>query len=56
MVWKGKTPEVSIADAQTMGFKIMIFPGLLFKATMGPATRRWPRYANRAGIRPRMRR
>ena len=35
MVWKGKTPEVSIADAQAMGFKIMIFPGLLFKAAMG---------------------
>jgi 2-methylisocitrate lyase-like PEP mutase family enzyme len=35
MVWKGKTPEVSIPDAQTMGFKIMIFPGLLFKAAMG---------------------
>src|ERR1700761_9444556 len=25
VVWKGKTPEVWIADAQTMGFKIMIF-------------------------------
>ena len=35
MVWNGKTPEVSIADAQAIGFKIMIFPGLLFKAAMG---------------------
>ena len=35
MVWNGKTPEVSIADTQAMGFKIMIFPGLLFKAAMG---------------------
>jgi 2-methylisocitrate lyase-like PEP mutase family enzyme len=35
MVWKGKTPEVSIADAQAMGFKIMIFPGMLFKAVIG---------------------
>jgi 2-methylisocitrate lyase-like PEP mutase family enzyme len=35
MVWKGKTPEVSIPDAQAMGFRIMIFPGLLFKAAMG---------------------
>ena len=35
MVWKGKTPEISIADAQAMGFRIMIFPGLLFKAAIG---------------------
>jgi 2-methylisocitrate lyase-like PEP mutase family enzyme len=35
IVWKGKTPEVSIADAQAMGFKIMIFPGMLFKAVIG---------------------
>jgi 2-methylisocitrate lyase-like PEP mutase family enzyme len=35
MVWKGKTPEVGIADASAMGFKIMIFPGLLFKAVLG---------------------
>jgi 2-methylisocitrate lyase-like PEP mutase family enzyme len=35
IVWKGKTPEVSIADARAMGFRIMIFPGMLFKAVMG---------------------
>jgi 2-methylisocitrate lyase-like PEP mutase family enzyme len=35
IVWKGKTPEVSIADAQAMGFRIMIFPGLLFKTVIG---------------------
>lgn len=35
MVWKGKTPEVSIADARAFGFRIMIFPGLLFKAVIG---------------------
>ena len=35
MVWKGKTPEVSIADARAIGFRIMIFPGLLFKAVIG---------------------
>jgi 2-methylisocitrate lyase-like PEP mutase family enzyme len=35
IVWKGKTPDVSIADAQAMGFRIMIFPGLLFKTVMG---------------------
>ena len=35
MVWKGKTPDVSIADARAMGFRIMIFPGMLFKAVIG---------------------
>ena len=35
MVWNGKTPEVSIADARAMGFRIMIFPGMLFKAVIG---------------------
>ena len=35
MVWKGKTPDVSIADARAMGFRIMIFPGMLFKVVIG---------------------
>lgn len=35
IVWKGKTPEVPIADARAMGFRIMIFPGMLFKAVIG---------------------
>jgi 2-methylisocitrate lyase-like PEP mutase family enzyme len=35
MVWKGKTPDVSIADARAMGFRVMIFPGMLFKAVIG---------------------
>jgi 2-methylisocitrate lyase-like PEP mutase family enzyme len=35
IVWKGKTPEVPITEARAMGFKIMIFPGLLFKAVIG---------------------
>ena len=35
MVWKGKTPDLGIADARAMGFKIMIFPGLLFKSVLG---------------------
>ncbi len=41
MVWKGKTPEVSIAEARAMGFRIMIFPGLLFKATMVASDEGW---------------
>ena len=36
MVWKGKTPEISISPMrQAIGFRIMIFPGLLFKAAIG---------------------
>lgn len=35
MVWKGKTPQVSIAEARAMGFRIMILPGILFKAVIG---------------------
>src|SRR6185437_15648574 len=35
MVWKGKTPQVSIAEARAMGFQIMILPGILFKAVIG---------------------
>lgn len=35
MVWKGKTPQVTVDDARAMGFRIMIFPGMLFKAVIG---------------------
>lgn len=35
VVWRGKTPEVSFADAQTMGYKLAIVPGMLFKAVIG---------------------
>jgi 2-methylisocitrate lyase-like PEP mutase family enzyme len=35
VVWRGKTPEVSFADAQTMGYKLAIVPGMLFKAVLG---------------------
>ena len=34
VVWGGKTPEVSFADAQAMGYKLAIVPGLMFKAAM----------------------
>jgi 2-methylisocitrate lyase-like PEP mutase family enzyme len=35
MVWRGKTPDVSIDDAQAMGYKIAILPVLLFNAVVG---------------------
>jgi 2-methylisocitrate lyase-like PEP mutase family enzyme len=35
MVWRGKTPDVAIDDAQAMGYKLAILPVLLFNAVMG---------------------
>jgi len=51
MVWRGKTPDVELDDAQTMGYKLAILPVLLFNAVVGvcdqmlntlKATRRHP--------------
>src|ERR1700754_1023885 len=33
-VWKGKSPEVPFEDAQRMGYRLTIVPGLLFKAVL----------------------
>src|ERR1700682_1391072 len=30
VVWRGKTPDVSLDDAQAMGYKLAILPALLF--------------------------
>ena len=35
MVWRGKTPDVSFDDAQSMGYKLAILPALLFTAVIG---------------------
>jgi 2-methylisocitrate lyase-like PEP mutase family enzyme len=35
VVWRGKTPDVAFADAQAMGYKLAIVPGMLFKAVIG---------------------
>lgn len=35
MVWRGKTPDVGIDDAQAMGYKLAILPVLLFNAVVG---------------------
>ena len=35
MVWRGKTPDVSIEEAQAMGYKLAILPVLLFNAVVG---------------------
>jgi len=34
VVWGGKTPEVNFADAEAMGYRLAIVPGLMFKAAM----------------------
>src|SRR5438105_15266742 len=35
VVWRGKTPEIAFDDAQRMGYKLAIVPGMLFKAVIG---------------------
>ncbi|MBS0560922.1 MAG: isocitrate lyase/PEP mutase family protein [Proteobacteria bacterium] len=35
MVWGGKTPLVSLPDAEAMGYKLSILPGLLLKEAIG---------------------
>lgn len=35
VVWRGKTPDVGLEDAEAMGYKLAILPGLLFKAVLG---------------------
>ena len=35
VVWGGKTPLVDMRDAQSMGYKLAIVPGLLFKSVIG---------------------
>src|SRR5580692_11266476 len=34
MVWRGKTPDIALDDAQTMGYKLAILPVLLFNAVV----------------------
>src|ERR1700688_2843549 len=35
VVWRGKTPEVAFGEAEQMGYRLAIVPGLLFKAVIG---------------------
>jgi 2-methylisocitrate lyase-like PEP mutase family enzyme len=35
VVWRGKTPEVAFAEAERMGYRFAIVPGLLFKSVIG---------------------
>jgi 2-methylisocitrate lyase-like PEP mutase family enzyme len=35
VVWRGRTPQVSFEDAERMGYRLAIVPGMLFKAVIG---------------------
>jgi 2-methylisocitrate lyase-like PEP mutase family enzyme len=35
VVWRGKTPDVAFGEAERMGYRLAIVPGLLFKAVIG---------------------
>jgi 2-methylisocitrate lyase-like PEP mutase family enzyme len=35
VVWHGKTPEIAFGEAERMGYRLAIVPGLLFKAVIG---------------------
>ena len=35
MVWRGKTPDVSLIDAESMGYNFAILPGMLFQEALG---------------------
>ena len=35
VVWGGKSPAIDLRDAETLGFKLAIVPGLLFKSVIG---------------------
>ena len=35
MVWRGKTPEIAFGEAEKLGYRFAIVPGLLFKAVIG---------------------
>jgi 2-methylisocitrate lyase-like PEP mutase family enzyme len=39
MVWRGKTPDVTLDDARAMGYKLAILPVLLFNAVIGVCDR-----------------
>src|SRR6202023_1301875 len=35
VVWKGKTPDVPLEDAERFGYQLAILPGMLFKSMIG---------------------
>jgi 2-methylisocitrate lyase-like PEP mutase family enzyme len=43
VVWGGKTPAMDLRDAEALGYKLAILPGLLFKAAIGACDEPWRR-------------
>ena len=39
MVWRGKTPEVTLPEAERMGYRLSIIPGVVTRAMLGAAER-----------------
>jgi len=39
MVWRGKTPELSLPEAEKLGYKLTIVPGVVTRAMLGAAER-----------------
>jgi 2-methylisocitrate lyase-like PEP mutase family enzyme len=39
LVWRGKTPDLSLEEAEALGYKIAILPALLFTAVIGACDR-----------------
>jgi 2-methylisocitrate lyase-like PEP mutase family enzyme len=37
LVWRGKTPDVALADAERMGFRLTILPAVVSRAVLGAA-------------------
>jgi 2-methylisocitrate lyase-like PEP mutase family enzyme len=35
MVWRGKTPDMALSDAESMGYKLAILPGVLSRSVLG---------------------
>jgi 2-methylisocitrate lyase-like PEP mutase family enzyme len=35
MVWRGKTPDLALAEAEAMGYAFMILPGVLTRTVVG---------------------
>lgn len=65
VVWRGKTPDVGLDDAERMGYKLAILPGMLFAAVLTTcdaklqelkSTRRHPALANDMTVRETFRR
>ena len=42
VVYGGKTPDLDLREAESMGYKLAIVPGLLIKSLSAFASKNWP--------------